>query len=141
MIDMIFDVSAYETEQDLDFEAFRKNNLEINSDFKCFDGIFLEGGRWNRLTRLIDESHPRILYDRLPILAVRTLARSLKDKRHFKKRLRRYKCPVYKTSARFGTVLSTEHSSNFVMYIDLDCKESPTHWINRGVAGLCQLDD
>ncbi|GAB0093009.1 Dynein heavy chain [Sergentomyia squamirostris] len=141
VIDMIFDVSVYENETDLDFETFKKNNLDANSDFKCFNGLFLEGARWNRLTRLLDEASPRILHDRFPIVAVKPTAKAAKEKKHFKKRLRKYQCPIYKTSARRGTLSSTGHSTNFIMNIDLECKETSSHWINRGVACLCQVDE
>nr|XP_033336879.1 dynein heavy chain 12, axonemal-like isoform X2 [Megalopta genalis] len=35
----------------------------------------------------------------------------------------------------------TNHSPNFILYILLLTMVSESHWIKRGVASLCQLDD
>jgi dynein heavy chain len=54
-----------------------------------------------------------------------------------------YKCPVYKTARRAGTLSTTGHSTNFVLYIylPLQRKHKEKHWVQRGVALLTGLSD
>jgi dynein heavy chain, axonemal len=66
------------------------------------NGLFLEGARWDVKQNSITESHPRALYDSLPIIWLKPCEKSKAST------LDCYECPVYKTGSRRGTLSTTE---------------------------------
>ncbi|VDQ14133.1 unnamed protein product [Trichobilharzia regenti] len=87
----------------------------------------------------LGEQFPKVLYEPMPVIWLKPILREKLDELSIK--VIRYNCPVYKTSERRGTLSTTGHSTNFVLPILLPTSVDPSHWIKRGAALLCQLDD
>jgi len=88
------------------------------------------------ISGILEEQHHRILYNPMPIIWFKPTRRSEIDAT-----TKRYQCPMYKTSERRGQLSTTGHSTNYVLTVLLDTDVSAEHWIKRGTALLCQLDD
>jgi dynein heavy chain len=98
----------------------------------CF-GVFLEGCRWDSNLHILAPSQPKILYVEFPVI-------------HFVPIENRktpsgvYMCPLYKVLSRKGTLSTTGHSTNFVLFLEIPARESQDIWIRAGVAGFLALN-
>jgi dynein heavy chain len=103
-------------------------------------GLFLQGAGWSLPGVHMEESTKSVLFVELPVIALRVVLQE--DFNELEKQRGRYTCPLYKTSERRGTLSTTGHSTNFVTYFQLPSQvEDQGHWVRRGVALLCMLDD
>jgi len=96
-------------------------------------GMYLEGARWNKTIHMIDDSKPKQLYVEVPLIWF------VPKRNREKPSSGVYECPVYKVLSRTGTLLTTGHSTNFVMYIELPTKDEQAKWIRGGVAAFLAL--
>ena len=85
---------------------------------------------------ILEEQYNRILYNPMPVVWFKPTRRSEIDAS-----TGRYQCPLYKTSERRGILSTTGHSTNYILTVLLDTDVTAEHWIKRGTALLCQLDD
>jgi dynein heavy chain len=102
-------------------------------------GLFMQGARFDLETEKMEESRKAQLFFSMPVIQLNPLTMTEKMDR-MDTRLT-YRCPLYKTSLRAGTLSTTGHSTNFVVPMDIPSDQPQAHWIRRGVALLCMLDD
>lgn len=98
-------------------------------------GLHMQGACFDTKRMLMDESPPRELFSTMPIMHFNPITFAQYSLGT------RYECPLYKTSRRAGTLSTTGHSTNFVRALAIPTDVHPDHWIRRGVALLCMLDD
>lgn len=76
-------------------------------------GLFLEGARWNKKTRVLDESLPKILFDPLPIIWLRPgIIENFAV-------INTYSCPVYKVRYPIDEFLPLISNFSFRQVLDV----------------------
>jgi len=114
---------------------FTKDNVQIVPENGVnIHGLFLQGAALDTEQQLV-ESIPKQLFAEVPViwLEPKSMTHQFGENE--------YMCPLYKTSRRAGELSTTGHSTNFVLFLNVPSKLPPAHWIKRGTAMLCQLDD
>lgn len=96
-------------------------------------GIFLEGARWDMKKHIINTPNPKELFSDLPLMHLFPI-----EDRQVPTDTT-YECPLYKVESRRGTLSTTGHSTNFVMYLELPSKDPEDVWIRAGVAAFLSL--
>jgi dynein heavy chain len=106
-------------------------------------GLYMEGARWNPAVESIDDSLPKQLYTEIPCIHLDPQQNRPDPKSGI------YRCPVYKILSRRGTLSTTGHSTNFIMWIELpsnrtnvlnnEGKADQEEWIRAGVAAFTSL--
>ena len=125
---------------DFDFEVVNEDRIDTAKppeDGAYIWGLFLEGCRWDGQQEVLEESHDKVLFTKMPSIWLKPCEKDKIPETHS------YNCPVYKTLARFGTLTTTGHSTNYVLTIVLPIlrRHTAAHWVKRGVAMITQLND
>ena len=86
----------------------------------CY-GLILEGARWSNTNKVLVPSLPKELYDDFPMI----LFLPVFDR---KPPTDIYRCPLYKVLSRRGTLSTTGHSTDFVLWLEVPSDQSEDHW-------------
>ncbi|XP_042075509.1 LOW QUALITY PROTEIN: dynein axonemal heavy chain 6 [Haplochromis burtoni] len=97
-------------------------------------GMFMDACRWDDVGMVMDDALPRVMNTMLPVV-------HFEPQQNYVPEPDLYHAPLYKTSARAGTLSTTGHSTNFVVTVMLPSKRPSDYWISKASALLCQLND
>ncbi|KAG1679671.1 hypothetical protein FOA52_006190 [Chlamydomonas sp. UWO 241] len=122
-----FTVTTHESPNDIDGPP---------EDGILVDGLWVDGARWDRAGKCLDESEPGVMYAPMPVIHFYPVA-------NYEPPATEYQCPLYKTSLRAGVLSTTGQSTNYVLPVSLPIRAgtSEDHWILEGVSLLCMLNE
>jgi len=126
--------------------------LEKPEDGVYVFGLFLEGAKWDEEIKSLVDPKPKELFSPMPTIHLLPVQYRETPQSGI------YRCPVYKVLTRTGTLSTTGHSTNFVMWIEIPSNQETiyrsslvsetnaqvkfcdnSYWIKAGVACFCAL--
>ncbi|XP_018050925.1 PREDICTED: dynein heavy chain 10, axonemal [Atta colombica] len=109
---------------------FKPDDVEERPDEGCYVyGLYLEGARWDIEEHRLQRSHPKVLFEALPILTI------IPIEVHRLKLQNTFKTPVYTTSNRRNAL-----GAGLVFEANLATPEHISHWILQGVCLILNTD-
>eukprot|EP00920_Eleutheroschizon_duboscqi_P013573 GHVT01031885.1.p1 GENE.GHVT01031885.1~~GHVT01031885.1.p1 ORF type:complete len:121 (-),score=14.51 GHVT01031885.1:249-611(-) len=103
---------------------------EVPSEGVNVHGFYIQGARWNWLDGRLEDSAPKVLVDRMPVIFLTAApSKETKANRASDAAGQMYSCPVYKYPKRTD--------KNLIFRLNLKTDEHPSHWRLRGTAILC----
>lgn len=97
-------------------------------------GLYMQACRWDYENMQLDESYPGESFSIAPVII-------FEPSDHHETEPEDYIMPIYKTTERAGTLSTTGHSTNFIISIECPTHQKTSHWVQRGAAFVCQLND
>eukprot|EP00079_Xenopus_tropicalis_P035681 XP_017949452.1 PREDICTED: dynein heavy chain 14, axonemal [Xenopus tropicalis] len=106
-------------------------------------GLFLDGAQWNGESQCLEEAGHLCRFYSLPQIHFipRMITEDKEGGSDTESEGYQYQCPIYRTSQRAGTLSSTGLCTNFVTAVSLPTLLPAEHWVRRGVALLCQINE
>ena len=99
--------------------------------------LYLEGATWHSKRHTLDEAAPKQLFSEMNVIHLKPTD----EPPTTAAKAGAYDCPLYQTTSRSPADSLHGHARNFVTFVRLPSEASEAHWIKRGAALLCNLDD
>eukprot|EP00116_Pleurobrachia_bachei_P000174 sb/3460436/ len=115
-------------------QAFDDSAYEMPEDGVLIHGLYLDSASWDDEKNLLGDARFGVMNPPMPIMHL------LPDPDYVEESEGQYDYPLYKTGERAGTLSTTGHSTNFVIKCFLPTDMTREHWIGKGTALLCQLN-
>eukprot|EP01017_Pseudomicrothorax_dubius_P032020 TRINITY_DN4149_c0_g1_i2.p1 TRINITY_DN4149_c0_g1~~TRINITY_DN4149_c0_g1_i2.p1 ORF type:complete len:516 (+),score=137.71 TRINITY_DN4149_c0_g1_i2:106-1548(+) len=111
------------------------NELHSAPEDGCYvHGLFMEACRFDQRKGVLEDSFPGEMFTMSPVIM-------FIPTENYQSEPDDYQMPVYKTTARAGTLSTTGHSTNFIIAIDCPTDKRPDYWILNGAAFVCGLSN
>uniref|UniRef100_A0A4W5JWQ7 Uncharacterized protein n=1 Tax=Hucho hucho TaxID=62062 RepID=A0A4W5JWQ7_9TELE len=110
------------------------SELPTINDGVLVHGMFMDASRWDDVNMVIADALPRVMNAMLPVV-------HFEPQQNYDPDPSLYQAPLYKTSARAGTLSTTGHSITFVVTVMLPSSLPSDYWITKESALLCQLNE
>ncbi|XP_054190339.1 dynein axonemal heavy chain 14 isoform X16 [Homo sapiens] len=107
-------------------------------------GLFIEGARWNREQKILEDSLPLEMCCDFPdiyFLPTKISTKTPNASNQTDSELYAFECPVYQTPERSRILATTGLPTNFLTSVYLSTKKPPSHWITMRVALLCEKNE
>ena len=120
----------------------------------CFIyGIYVEGAIWDYEEHCLAEPRPKELFSTMPSFWLKPVQNREEPTHEFRETFfpdpsgsypddetrTVYQAPLYKILTRAGVLLTTGHSTNYVMNMEVSSKQPQDYWIRAGVAMFLAL--
>ncbi|XP_055228071.2 dynein axonemal heavy chain 14 isoform X2 [Gorilla gorilla gorilla] len=107
-------------------------------------GLFIEGARWNREQKILEDSLPLEMCCDFPdiyFLPTKISTETPNASNQTDSELYTFECPVYQTPERSRILATTGLPTNFLTSVYLSTKKPSSHWITMRVALLCEKNE
>ncbi|XP_059176449.1 dynein axonemal heavy chain 6-like [Physella acuta] len=110
------------------------NDLPNIDDGVLVHGLYMDGFAWHWENMTVGDQIKGQMNSPLPVM-------HMDPRMDYEPDSALYAAPLYKTSARAGTLSTTGHSTNYVVAVYLPSHNTQDYWIAKGAALLCQISD